>query len=78
MNAPVDAVVLPIGPGDTNVAPPNVDALIVPEPVNPKLAPVPTSMAAAVLVPLRIALNAAELAPQPPPESTSNPAVPLN
>ena len=48
--APVLAVPLPIAPGAANVAPPRVVALIVPEPLTPKLPPVPMSRAF-VLVP---------------------------
>jgi hypothetical protein len=61
-----------MAPGEANVAPPKVVALIVPEPVTFKDAPEPTSIAAVVFVPEVMALNA-EL---PPPEPQSIP-VPL-
>ena len=52
VKVPDAEAVPPIAPGDAKVAPPKEDALIVPVPVKFKDAPVPTSIAAAVLVPL--------------------------
>jgi len=48
VNAPVPGVVEPIEPGDAKVAPLRVEALIVPVPVKPRLAPLPTTIAAVV------------------------------
>lgn len=52
MNDPVFGVVLPIVPGTAHVPDSRVEALIVPVLVNPRDAPAPTSIAAAVFVPL--------------------------
>ena len=60
VNVPAAAVPPPIAPGAAKVAPPKVDALIVPVPVKFKDAPLPTTIAAMVLVPLVSEENAAE------------------
>jgi hypothetical protein len=67
VNRLVFGVVNPIGPGDANVAPFNAVAFIVPVPDAPRLAPLPTTIAAVVLVALVIAENAGVLVPQTPP-----------
>jgi hypothetical protein len=66
VNMPAAGVLDPIAPGEAKVAPPRLDALIVPEPAKPILEPVPTTIAACVLVADVIALKAtlAELARQ--------------
>lgn len=51
VKAPLLAVVEPIAPGETHVDPSRVLALMVPVPVKSSVAPVPTTMAAEVLVP---------------------------
>ena len=51
VKAPVLGVVEPIAPGAAQVAPIKEEASIVPLPVYPKVAPVPTTIAAWVLVP---------------------------
>jgi len=59
-NAPVEAVVLPIGPGAANVAPPSVLALFVPVPLKVNEEPDPSTPAMLVLVPEVIAEKAGD------------------
>lgn len=73
VNVPAPGVPPPIAPGLANVAPPKVEALIVPVPVKFKEAPDPTTIAAVVFVPDAIVEKAGE----PPELSVAQSHVPV-
>ena len=62
VKAPVEGVVEPMAPGAAHVPLSKVEALIVPEPVKSREAPVPTTIAAWVLVPEVIPEKGTEVA----------------